>query len=117
VGRGSAPGLCLLVTDAPAASPAQERLDAVASTVDGFVLARKDLELRREGEVLGASQSGASRHLRMLSLAKDEELIGEARAAATELLAGDPDLSRHPALAATVASIVDDQRAEYLEKS
>jgi ATP-dependent DNA helicase RecG len=58
VGRGSAAGLCLLVTDAPAGTPARERLDAVASTLDGFELSRVDLEHRREGDVLGATQSG-----------------------------------------------------------
>src|SRR6202008_1978439 len=58
VGRGTAPGLCLLVSEAPPASPARERLDAVASTLDGFELSRIDLEQRREGDVLGASQSG-----------------------------------------------------------
>jgi ATP-dependent DNA helicase RecG len=116
VGRGSAPGLCLLVTEAPPGAPARERLDAVASTVDGFELARRDLELRREGDVLGAAQSGAARHLRMLSLVHDEDLINEARAAAIDLLDGDPELSNHPALAAAVAAIVDDERAEFLEK-
>ena len=60
VGRGGTPGLCLLVTDAPRrARPARERLDAVAATPDGFELARLDLEQRREGDVLGAAQSGA----------------------------------------------------------
>jgi ATP-dependent DNA helicase RecG len=117
VGRGSAPAICLLVSDAMAETPARARLDAVASTLDGFVLARADLELRREGDVLGAAQSGRGRHLRLLSLVRDEELIGEARLAAIELLEGDPDLARHPLLAATVASIVDEERAEFLEKS
>ena len=68
VGRGAAPGLCLLVTEAVEGSPARERLDAVASTVDGFKLAELDLEQRREGDVLGATQSGRRSHLRLLSL-------------------------------------------------
>jgi ATP-dependent DNA helicase RecG len=84
--------------------------------VDGFELARRDLELRREGDVLGAAQSGAARHLRMLSLVHDEELINEARIAAIELLDQDPELKHHPALAAAVAAIVDSERAEFLEK-
>jgi len=116
VGRGSAPGLCLLVTEAPEGTPARERLAAVASTVDGFELARLDLALRREGDVLGEAQSGRSRHLRMLSLVEDEPLIREARMAAIALLERDPDLSHHRALAAAVDAIVDDEQAEFLEK-
>ena len=83
VGRGTAPGLCLLVTDAPADSDARQRLDAVASTLDGFRLAELDLEQRREGDVLGAAQSGRRQHLQLLSLLRDAELISEARAAAS----------------------------------
>ncbi|HEX8630863.1 MAG TPA: ATP-dependent DNA helicase RecG, partial [Catenuloplanes sp.] len=116
VGRGAAPGLCLLVSEAAEASAARERLDAVASTVDGFKLAELDLEQRREGDVLGATQSGRRSHLRLLSLLRDSKLIGEARAEALELVADDPELARHPALAASVAALVDDERAEYLEK-
>ena len=58
VGRGGVPGLCLLVTEAPAGTPARERVDAVAGTLDGFALAEIDLELRGEGDVLGDAQSG-----------------------------------------------------------
>lgn len=116
VGRGSAPGLCLLVTEAVAGTPARERLDAVASTLDGFRLAELDLEQRREGDVLGAAQSGRRSHLRLLSLLRDRELIGEARAEAEALLAGDPDLSAHPLLAGQIARLVDTDRAEYLQK-
>ncbi|GAB1642639.1 ATP-dependent DNA helicase RecG [Krasilnikovia sp. MM14-A1259] len=116
VGRGAAAGICLLVTEAVEGSPARERLDAVASTTDGFKLAELDLEQRREGDVLGASQSGRHSHLRLLSLLRDAKLITEARAEATELVGDDPDLSRHPALAASVAALVDEERAEFLEK-
>jgi ATP-dependent DNA helicase RecG len=116
VGRGTAKGICFLMTEAPVGSTAQIRLDAVASTLDGFELAKADLELRREGDVLGEAQSGGTRHLRMLSLAKDEELIVDARAQAIELLERDPDLSDHPALASAVAAVVDEERAEFLEK-
>ncbi|MFB9407927.1 ATP-dependent DNA helicase RecG [Dactylosporangium matsuzakiense] len=116
VGRGSAPGLCLLVTESGEGTPARARLDAVASTTDGFKLAELDLEQRREGDVLGASQSGHRSHLRLLSLQRDEELIREARAEAAELIAEDRELERHPALAATIARLVDEERAEYLEK-
>ncbi|MGN9777819.1 ATP-dependent DNA helicase RecG [Micromonospora sp. H33] len=116
VGRGAAPGLCLLVSEASEGSPARERLDAVASTTDGFKLAELDLEQRREGDVLGATQSGRRSHLRLLSLLRDADLIRDARAEATALVEEDPDLARHPALAASVAALVDADRAEYLEK-
>ncbi|BCJ54662.1 ATP-dependent DNA helicase RecG [Actinoplanes sp. NBRC 14428] len=116
VGRGSAPGICLLVTEAAEGTPARERLDAVASTTDGFKLAELDLEQRREGDVLGASQSGRHSHLRLLSLLRDSKLITDARAEAAELVGDDPTLARHPALAASVAALVDEERAEYLEK-
>ena len=116
VGRGSAAGLCLLVTEAAEGSSARERLDAVASTVDGFELAKLDLTLRREGDVLGEAQSGYSRHLRMLSLAEDEQLIADARLEAVALLGRDPDLAAHPALRAAIAATVDEDRAEFLEK-
>ena len=68
VGRGGQPGLCLLVTEAPPGSPARERLDAVAATLDGFELARLDLEQRREGDVLGAAQAGRQSSLKLLTL-------------------------------------------------
>ncbi|MDI1459511.1 ATP-dependent DNA helicase RecG [Catellatospora sp. KI3] len=116
VGRGSAAGLCLLVTEALEGTPARERLDAVASTLDGFRLAELDLEQRREGDVLGAAQSGRRSHLRLLSLLRDRDLIGEARAEADRLLAEDPELTAHPLLAAQVARLVDADRAEYLQK-
>jgi ATP-dependent DNA helicase RecG len=116
VGRGSAPGLCLLVTEAMAGTAARERLDAVAATLDGFRLAELDLEQRREGDVLGAAQSGRRSHLRLLSLLRDTDLIREARAAAIGLIDADPDLEAHPELAAAVGRLVDDERAEYLEK-
>ncbi|WP_433721553.1 ATP-dependent DNA helicase RecG [Actinoplanes sp. CA-051413] len=116
VGRGSAPGICLLVTEAAEGTPARERLDAVASTTDGFRLAELDLEQRREGDVLGASQSGKHSHLRLLSLLRDSKLITDARAEAQQLVAEDPTLAKHPALLASVAALVDEERAEYLEK-
>ncbi|GIF02975.1 ATP-dependent DNA helicase RecG [Actinoplanes siamensis] len=116
VGRGSAPGVCLLHTEAVEGSAARERLDAVASTTDGFKLSEIDLEQRREGDVLGASQSGKHSHLRLLSLLRDEKLIKEARVEAAEVVGDDPDLTAHPALAASVAALVDEDRAEYLEK-
>ena len=116
VGRGSHPGLCLLVTDSPEGSAARERLDAVAATTDGFELARRDLELRREGDVLGAVQSGRRSGLKLLSLLRDEDLIGQAREAAQRLVAADPDLTRHPGLARLTADVLDEQRAQFLQK-
>jgi len=117
IGRGNAPGLCLLVTDAPADSPARERLEAVAATSDGFALARLDLEQRREGDVLGAAQSGTRRKLRLLSLLRDEKVITAAREEATALITADPDLTGHPALAAAVADLVAEEQAAYLDKA
>lgn len=117
VGRGAAPGLCLLVSETPAGTVARDRLDAVASTLDGFELARRDLELRREGDILGAAQSGRRSGLRMLSLSRDEELIGSARQEAASLVEADPSLAAWPGLAAMVADVVDADRAEYLEKT
>lgn len=117
VGRGSAPGLCLLISEAVGGTTTRERLDAVASTTDGFELARLDLELRREGDVLGASQSGKRSGLKMLSLLRDEDVIAEARRRAEEVVAADPQLGEHPGLAAMVSEVVDSERAGYLEKS
>jgi ATP-dependent DNA helicase RecG len=117
VGRGSAPGLCLLVTETPDGTTSRERLDAVASTLDGFELAQLDLELRREGDILGAAQSGRNSGLKLLSLLKDVDLIGQARDEAQELVAADPALAGHPGLAGLVASTVNEDRATYLEKS
>ncbi|MGW5052124.1 ATP-dependent DNA helicase RecG [Actinokineospora sp. NPDC004072] len=117
VGRGSAPGLCLLVTDMPAGTATRERLAAVASTLDGFELAQLDLELRREGDILGASQSGAKSALKLLSLLKDVDIIEAARDVAQALVSADPALSEFPGLAAMAEQLVADDRAEYLEKS
>jgi ATP-dependent DNA helicase RecG len=116
VGRGSAAGVCLLVTEMPAGTATRDRLDAVASTVDGFELARIDLELRREGDILGASQSGRQSALKLLSLLRDEELIELARVEAQQLVADAPDLAEFPGLRRMVANVVGDARAEYLEK-
>ena len=96
VGRGGHPGLCLLVTRAAAGTPARERLEAVAATTDGFELSRVDLEQRREGDVLGRSQSGFRSQLQTLRVLRDEQTIVEAREAAVALLADDPDLTGAP---------------------
>ncbi|HUY49100.1 MAG TPA: ATP-dependent DNA helicase RecG [Streptosporangiaceae bacterium] len=117
VGRGAKPGLCLLVTDAPEGSPARQRLEAVASTVDGFRLSRLDLEQRREGNVLGAAQAGRKSSLKMLTLLDDEELIGQARQEASAVVNADPALSDHPALAAAISALLNEEQAEFLEKA
>jgi ATP-dependent DNA helicase RecG len=117
VGRGSLHGLCLLVTEAEPGSKARERLDAVASTTDGFKLSRLDLEQRREGDVLGAAQAGRASSLRLLTLQRDEDVIRDAREEATALVEDDPDLADHPGLATVLASLLDEDRADFLEKA
>ena len=119
VGRGGHPGLCLLVTHASAVlqGAARERLDAVAATTDGFELSRVDLEQRREGDVLGASQAGRYSGLDNLRVLRDEETIVQARAAAEELLGDDPDLLDMPLLAVQVADLERSRQSEFMGKS
>ncbi|HEX4655484.1 MAG TPA: ATP-dependent DNA helicase RecG [Mycobacteriales bacterium] len=117
VGRGAHAGLCLLVTAAETGSEARDRLDGVASTLDGVALARLDLEQRREGDVLGVMQSGRRSSLRLLRLLRDEDIIIDARAEATGLVEQDPTLSSYDALVAAVRALVDTDRADYLEKA
>jgi ATP-dependent DNA helicase RecG len=117
VGRGAAPGLCLLVTESPAGTPARERLDAIAATSDGFAVSQLDVAMRREGDVLGATQSGRRSSLRLLSVVDHEEVITAARADATALVAADPDLAGAPALADQVAAMEETARAEFLDKA
>ncbi len=116
VGRGSHPGLCLLHTHQPPGTPARSRLDAVAATLDGFALARLDLEQRREGDVLGVSQSGRHSTLRLLSVLRDEDTIVRARDLAERYLAADPGLERCPALRAEIERW-EDGIGEYVVKS
>jgi len=116
VGRGSVPGLCLLVTAAEPGSLALQRVEAVAATLDGFELARVDLELRQEGDVLGATQSGGRSSLKLLRVARDGDVIADAREHAAEVLAGDPGLERHRALAAEVRRRLDAEASGFLSK-
>lgn len=115
VGRGTSPGLCLLVTSAAPESSARIRLDAVAATLDGFELSRIDLEQRREGDVLGASQSGGKSHLRLLRVLRDESLIEAAREDASTLL--DSGVQSYPLLAAELAQVQADATAEFIDKA
>jgi len=116
VGRGSVPGLCLLVSNAASGTPAMARLEAVASTTDGFELSRLDLEQRREGDVLGSAQSGATSHLRLLRVIRDEEVIMRARTVAEQILEKDPELISNTALSDEVDKLRQEERATYLEK-
>lgn len=117
VGRGEHQGVCLLVTHCEADTPARARVDAVASTQDGFELAQVDLELRSEGDVLGVRQSGRRSSLNLVRVTKDGALIDSARRYAEELIQEDPALAGWPALGAGIARIVDDGSAEYLDKN
>ncbi|QWF23965.1 ATP-dependent DNA helicase RecG [Nocardioides sp. LMS-CY] len=117
VGRGGLPGLCLLVSRAEQGSAARERLDAVAATTDGFELSRVDLEQRREGDVLGKSQSGFRSGLQNLRVLRDEATIVQAREAANALLDADADLTLAPDLATEVARLEASVQADFIEKS
>jgi ATP-dependent DNA helicase RecG len=117
VGRGGHPGLCLLVTQAEKDTPALARLVAVAATTDGFELSRIDLEQRREGDVLGAAQSGSRSGLKLLSVLEHEDEIVAARQAAVEVVTSDPTLRQHPALAEAVRRLDESEQADYLEKA
>ena len=116
VGRGSVPGLCLLVTAAEEGSPAMERLTAVAGTLDGFELSRIDLDQRREGDVLGRAQSGTKSHLRLLRVLRDEDLIEKARSVSLRLIEDDPTLSSFPTLAHEVSLLKAEESSEFLDK-
>jgi len=117
VGRGSAAGLCLLVSTAQPGTPAATRVETLARTTDGFELATVDLELRSEGDVLGAAQSGRASSLRLLRVVKDADVIATARADAAGIVAEDPDLVEHPALADAIREQLDPEREEFLERA
>ena len=117
VGRGSVPGLCLLVSNAQEDSQSMARLAAVAATLDGFELARLDLEQRKEGDVLGSSQSGGRSHLRLLRVLRDEDLIEQAREVALNILSTDPQINHLPELKSEVAKLQSDEAARFMDKS
>lgn len=114
IGRGSLPGTCLLVTKQPADGVSRERLDAVASTTDGFELSRVDLEQRREGDILGAAQSGKKSTLKLLRALTDAKLIERARQDAFGIIEADPTLAKHPDLARTIDRALDADREAFL---
>jgi ATP-dependent DNA helicase RecG len=117
VGRGGHPGLCLLLTGAEVDTPARDRLVGVAATLDGFELARLDVEQRREGDILGSRQSGRRTQLKLLRLLRDEDVIAQARSDAQALLTGDPALERHRPLRDAVAALSAQSQADFLEKT
>jgi ATP-dependent DNA helicase RecG len=117
VGRSGVPSVCLFVTHAEDGTLARERVEAVASTLDGFELAQKDLELRREGDVLGNTQSGGRSSLRLLRVAKDGELIADARDLAAAVLEVDPTLNDYPDLRDALARRLDAEAEAFLSKS
>jgi len=116
VGRAREPGLCLLVTHAQEGSLSLERLTAVASTSDGFALAEKDLELRREGDVLGTAQSGGRNSLRLLRVLRDAKILATARDDARALIGADPTLAGATALARAIVGWLG-EREEFLERT
>ena len=116
VGRGTLPGLCLMLTSAHEGSLALERVKAVADTNDGFKLSEKDLELRREGDVLGVTQSGGRSSLKLLRALEDTKLIQEVRAEVDSIFQVDPLLSMHPLLAKGLTCFAEPRR-DYLSKS
>ncbi|NHI17228.1 ATP-dependent DNA helicase RecG [Microbacterium excoecariae] len=117
VGRGGVPGLCLLVTEALEGTPARERVEAVAATLDGFELAEADLGLRGEGDVLGDAQSGTRSSLKLLRVIKDAGLIDRARTMAIDVLRDDPQLERHAGLRAMVAAQVGEVERAAMRKN
>jgi ATP-dependent DNA helicase RecG len=117
IGRGAHPGLCLMLSQLPFGHPAMQRLDEVAKTLDGFALAELDLAQRREGDVLGAAQSGRKSQLKLLSLLHDAKLISAARAEAQLVVQADPELADHPGLQEFLWDSFDSDRTEFLHKS
>ena len=117
IGRGEHPSLCLLATNLPEGSKAGARLKAVAATLDGFELADLDLAERREGDVLGLTQSGRPITLKLLSLADHRELIEEARAFAQSVHDTDPDLRRHRGIELLASPFSESERVEFLDKA
>ncbi|PFG28823.1 ATP-dependent DNA helicase RecG [Corynebacterium renale] len=109
VGRGGHASICFLMTATPDQA-ALERLEAVAATTSGFDLADIDLRHRQEGDILGAAQSGKSR-LKILNLLADQDIIAMGQDDAADLVA------RHPDLARTLVSDIEEESQDFLEKN
>ncbi|MDQ0755993.1 ATP-dependent DNA helicase RecG [Arthrobacter sp. B3I4] len=116
VGRGGLPGTCLLVTTLEPGHPSRRRLDAVAATTDGFALSQEDLKLRREGDILGASQSGGRSTLKLLRVLEHEDIIARARQDAQAIVGADPELARQSALAAAIEDYLNPEKEAFLER-
>jgi ATP-dependent DNA helicase RecG len=114
IGRGGHPGLCLLSTRVPPESSAGRRLRAVAATTDGFALADRDLKERREGDVLGRSQSGRRGGLKLLSLIDHAEIIESAHDFCIQAYERNP---ADPGLALLASYFTEADRIEYMDKS
>ncbi|NUT70205.1 ATP-dependent DNA helicase RecG [Pseudarthrobacter sp. C4D7] len=116
VGRGGLPGTCLLVTALEPGHPSRRRLEAVAATTDGFLLSQEDLKLRREGDILGASQSGGRSTLKLLRVLEHEDIIARARDDAQAIVGGDPLLAGHRELADAIEQYLNPEKEAFLER-
>ena len=117
VGRGDRESVCVAVTGVEVGSTVFHRLKAFASTMDGFALAEADLDLRSEGDVLGASQSGRASGLDLLRVTRDARLIATVRREAERIVAADPQLREHRALASTIVERLDEESQAFLERA
>ena len=117
VGRGGRESVCIAVTGAEVGSPAYHRLRAFARIGDGFALAEADLALRSEGNVLGAAQSGRASDLDLLKVTRDGDVIAQARVEAEAVIAVDPELRDHRALAAAIADRLDAESEAFLDRA
>ena len=115
VGRGAAESWCYMLSVDPGPD-GERRLGALEGTTDGFELAEVDLEVRGEGTILGTRQKGRT-DLKLASLRRDKDLVGQAREVAFAVVDQDPALGSHPELEAEVRFLVEEEEAEFLFKS